>query len=113
MRENPAVWAWLLLIIMAVTTTPPMTTTYSQPSLDSHPFDLKSALVEPLLVVGVSAFWLVTLPVAAVAMLGVKVGEGVNAFVRGSARANPLILRKGHAAKNETALSTQAAQKKA
>ena len=93
-----------------------MTTTYSQTSLDSqhsHSFDLKAALVEPLLVVGVSAFWLVTLPFAAVAMLGVKVGEGVKDFVRGAARTNPLILRKGNLARSEAALTPQAAHKKA
>lgn len=90
-----------------------MTTTYSQSSLDSHSSDLKAALVEPLLIVGVSAFWLVMLPFVAVAMLGVKLGEGVNAFVRGTARTNPLILRKGNSSQNEAALAPHAAQKKA
>ncbi|MGI8432614.1 MAG: hypothetical protein ACR2MW_10055 [Chthoniobacterales bacterium] len=89
-----------------------MTNTYSHSALDSHSSVLKAALVEPLLVVGVSAFWLVTLPFAAVAMLGVKVVEGANAFVRGTARTNPLILRKGNVSKSE-GVGAQAAQKKA
>lgn len=90
-----------------------MITTCSNPSLDSHSFDLKATVTEPLLVAGVSAFWLVTLPVAAVALLGVKVVDGVNAFVRGSARTNPLILRKGNATRIVPPMTPHAAQKKA
>ena len=92
-----------------------MTTTYYQPPADSRPFgltDLKSALLEPVLVVGVSAFWIVTLPFAAVSLLGVKIWDTASAFSRKTTTRNPLILRRGqttHAPVN----SQPAAAKKA
>ncbi len=90
-----------------------MITTYPESSFASRPFTLKAALTEPLLIVGVSAFWLVTLPFAAVAMVGVKIVEGMQGFVRGSARTNPLILRTGSVPQMETGLARHAAHKKA
>lgn len=78
-----------------------MTSTYSQSVLNPRSFgsaDLKAALLEPLLVVGVSAFWLVTLPFAAVALFAVKIWDTAWAFAHGSVQANPLILRRGQAA---------------
>lgn len=89
-----------------------MITTYPQSALDSHGIDWKSIVVEPFLIAGVSAFWLVTLPVAAVALLAVKMCEGAVAFARGSARKNPLILRRGNPAKAEAHLAHGAAAKK-
>ena len=91
-----------------------MTTTYYQ-SENSRPFgltDLKSALLEPLLVVGVSAFWFVTLPFAAVSLLGVKLWETGSAFSHKTASRNPLILRRGQVAK-EHAIAQPASPKKA
>ncbi|MEO6871456.1 MAG: hypothetical protein ABI233_04460 [Chthoniobacterales bacterium] len=88
-----------------------MITTYSHSALDSHGTDWKSIVAEPFLSAGVSAFWLVTLPFAAVALLGAKMCEGAVAFARGSARKNPLILRRGIAAKGEASLAHGAAAK--
>jgi hypothetical protein len=89
-----------------------MTTTYSNSALDSHGTDWKSLVAEPFLIAGVSAFWLLTLPVAAVALVGAKVCEGAVAFAHGSTRNNPLILRKGAAAKAEAPLAHTAGAKK-
>ncbi len=53
-----------------------MTTTYSHSTLDSQPsFDWKAALAEPFLIVATSAFWLVTLPFAALAVFSVKIWD--------------------------------------
>jgi hypothetical protein len=89
-----------------------MTTTYSHSALDSHGTDWKSIVAEPFLIAGVSAFWLLTLPFAAVALVCAKVCEGAVAFAHGSTRSNPLILRKGNPAKSETPLPSRAAAKK-
>lgn len=78
-----------------------MTSTYTQSALSPRPFgsaEMKAALLEPLLVVGVSAFWLVTLPFVAVSLFAVKIWDTANAFAHGSVQANPLILRRGMAA---------------
>ncbi len=91
-----------------------MTTTYCQ-TANSRPFgstDLKSALLEPLLVVGVSAFWIVTLPFAAVSLLGVKLWDTASALSRKTATANPLILRRGQVT-NDPAIPNSASPKKA
>lgn len=53
--------------------------------------DLQAILMESLLVVGVSLFWIVTLPFAAFSLLGLRGWETVS----GLSRANPLILRRG------------------
>jgi hypothetical protein len=55
---------------------------------------LKTLCIEPLLVVGVSAFWLFTLPFVGVALSAVKVWDTL------TSRPNPLILRRGAAAGN-------------
>ncbi|MBA3962922.1 MAG: hypothetical protein H0X40_13640 [Chthoniobacterales bacterium] len=91
-----------------------MTTTYYHQTENSRPFrstDLKSALLEPLLVVSVSAFWIVTLPFAAVSLLGVKLWDTASAFSRKTATRNPLILRRGQAT-NDSALPQSASPKK-
>ncbi len=81
-----------------------MTTTYSHSALETQPStDLKAMLAEPFLIVGVSAFWALVLPFAAVSMLGVKAWDTAAAFTRRSARSNPLILRRGEAGKNAPA----------
>ena len=90
-----------------------MTTTYSHSALDHHATNWKAVLAEPFLIAGVSAFWLVTLPFAAVALVGAKACEGTAAFFRGSARKNPLILRKGSLPKAEAHVAHGAAAKKA
>ena len=58
-----------------------MSTTYPQSALPSRPFgssELKAALLEPFLILGVSAFWIVTLPFAAVALLCVKIWDALS-----------------------------------
>lgn len=75
-----------------------MTSTYSQSALTPRSFgsaDLKTALLEPVLVVGVSAFWLAALPFAAVSLFAVKIWDTASAFAHGSVQSNPLILRRG------------------
>jgi hypothetical protein len=72
-----------------------MLTTYSNPGFEAHPENkLHSILIEPFLVLGVFAFWVVTLPVAAVSMLGIKTWDAVIAFKHRAFRANPLILSR-------------------
>ncbi len=93
-----------------------MTSTYSQPVLNPRPFgsaEMKAALLEPLLVVGVSAFWLVTLPFAAGALFAVKLWDTACSFAHGSVQSNPLILRRGPSAIGEHAPAAAAAAKRA
>ena len=75
-----------------------MTTTYSDSALAPRSSfgssELRTLLIQPLLVVGVSTFWLVTLPFVAVSLLWVKVWDAIACH-----RTNPLILRRGPAAK--------------
>jgi len=76
-----------------------MIATYSDSGLTPHS-TFGSSLIEPLLVVGVSTFWLVTLPFFAASLFFVKVWETIVALKSGGiSRANPLILRRGPMAK--------------
>lgn len=79
--------------------------TNSQTAFTDRPFGsfaLKTALLDPLLVVGVTAFWLLTLPLVAVALLAVKIWDTASAFAHRSAvQSNPLILRRGQVARAE------------
>lgn len=78
-----------------------MTTTFSDPAFAPQPSsfgfsELGTALLEPLLVVGASLFWLVALPFVALSLMCVKIWDTVAALRMGTAaRANPLILRSG------------------
>jgi hypothetical protein len=89
-----------------------MITAYPQSAMPSRPFgssELKAALLEPLLIVGVSAFWLVTLPFTAVALLCVKLWDALTAF----SPAHPLILRRGIVQASRPGLAQDAATKRA
>lgn len=88
-----------------------MTTTYPDSTITEPSTNLKALLIEPFLVVGVSAFWAVTLPLAAVSMLGIKAWDTVGAIARRSSRSNPLILRRTEIPK--ASLSQPQAAKKA
>ena len=81
-----------------------MMTTYSDPTLTartSGTHDFKALLLEPFLVVAVSAFWLVTLPFAAVSLLAVKISDTYMSFTHRSVVGNPLILRRGAVQKTQ------------
>lgn len=89
-----------------------MITTYFHPTLDSHPASglsqVKAALIEPILIVGVAAFWLVALPFVAASLACVRVWDTLVAIKSGrSAHPNPLILRRGHVIQTAPALSGQ------
>lgn len=87
-----------------------MTTTYSHSALDSEPsFELKAFLAEPFLIVGSLAFWLVTLPFAAVAVFSVKIWDTVTGLSQ--RRANPLILRSGTPASGVPSLARTQSKK--
>ena len=93
-----------------------MTNTYSHAALTSRPFglaELKANLIEPFLVVGVSLFWIVTLPFAAAALFGVKIWDAVSVFSRSTSRNHPLILRRGAVGKSEIAPAHVASAKRA
>ena len=93
-----------------------MTSTYSHSALTTRSTgstELKSILLEPLLVVGVSAFWLVTLPFAAVSMLGVNLWDTAVSFSRRHSHSNPLILRRRGLLKNDPVPSYRASAKRA
>ena len=80
-----------------------MTTTYSHSALDSeHSFDIKALLAEPFLIAGSLAFWLVTLPFAAVAVIALKIWDTLTGSSQ--RRANPLILRRGTVASGSPSL---------
>ena len=92
-----------------------MTSTYSESALTPRPFgsaDLKASLLEPVLVVGVSAFWLVALPFAAVSLFAVKIWDTASAFAHGSVQANPLILRRGESTHGDQASAQGATAKR-
>ena len=76
-----------------------MIATYSQtaspPAPSCEASDPKSLWMESLLVICVSAFWMLMLPLAAAALFCVKIWDTIVAFTRGATRANPLILRRG------------------
>lgn len=91
-----------------------MTTVYSNSSVADRSFglaDLKSLLLEPFLVLGVSAFWLLTLPFAAVAMLAVKIWDKCAPSLNRANSAHPLILRRGAASDKMTAPGRVGARK--
>ena len=77
-----------------------MIATFSDSPLAPQPLgfgfsDLKAILLEPLLMVGVSVFWILALPFVAVSLMCVKIWDTVVALKSGTA--NPLILRRGGA----------------
>jgi len=76
-----------------------MITTFSDSALTPHSFgfaEVKTALVEPVLVVGAALFWLAALPFVALSLMCVKIWDTLLALASGSGvRPNPLILRRG------------------
>ena len=93
-----------------------MTTTFSDSALPPHSFsfaEVRTALVEPALVVGAALFWAVALPFVALSLMCVKIWDTLIALKSGSGvRPNPLILRRGLAKSGLTAVrgSARAAQ---
>ena len=82
-----------------------MLTTYSTSGFETQTESkLHSILVEPFLVLGVFAFWVITLPVAAISMLGIKTWDAISAFQHRALRANPLILSKQNALRKSVPL---------
>ena len=76
-----------------------MITPHAIPALDSQPWagssDPKAILLECLLIAGTALFWFFALPVAAVALMAVKIWETLVALISGKmVRPNPLILRR-------------------
>ncbi len=62
------------------------TTTIYSPALTPRPFglpNLKAILIQPFLILGVSLFWIVTLPIAAVSLVAIKVWDAGLKSVRG------------------------------
>ncbi len=93
-----------------------MTSTYSHsalPTPSTGSTQLKSILLEPLLIVGACAFWLVTLPFAAVSMLCLNLWDTAVSFSRRHAHSNPLILRRRGLLKNDLVLSHRGSAKHA
>ena len=76
-----------------------MTTAFSDSTLTSQTFgfaELKTVLVEPVLVIGAGLFWIVALPFVAIALMLAKIWDTLLALKSGAAvRPNPLILRRG------------------
>ena len=76
-----------------------MTTTFSDSALTPQSFglaELKNALLEPVLVVGVAFFWVAALPLVALSLMCVKIWDALMALKSGAGvRPNPLILRRG------------------
>ncbi len=76
-----------------------MITTYSDSALHTQSFgltELKTALVEPALIVGAAIFWIAALPFVALSLMAVKIWDTLKALGSGSSvRPNPLILRTG------------------
>ncbi len=74
-----------------------MITTYSDSALHTQSFglaELKTALVEPALIVGAAIFWVAALPFIALSLMAVKIWDTLKALGSGSSvRPNPLILR--------------------
>ena len=82
-----------------------MTTTYSNPTLESQPTNnFKALLVEPFLILGVFTFWIVTLPLVATSMLGIKIWDAVAGLARRFVSPNPLILGRAKGMKENVAL---------
>ncbi len=88
-----------LLVIMEIKLHAMTTTSYHSALTSFGISDLRAILLEPFLIVAVSVFWIVTLPFAAVSLLGVKIWETVSVF----SRANPLILRRGRVVSSDSA----------
>lgn len=101
-----------------------MTTTFSQPFMPKSDLPVspdtnwKSAVFEPLLVVGACLFWLAVLPVTGVFCAGVALYDKVASLKTGSLRLpdlrysavnNPLVLRKKSAPEQSTAAQTSSA----
>ncbi len=76
-----------------------MITTYSDSALPTQSLaftQLKTALLEPALMVGAVIFWVAALPFVALSLMGVKIWDTLKALGSGSSvRPNPLILRTG------------------
>jgi hypothetical protein len=76
-----------------------MITTDAIPALSSDGWagfpSLKAALLEPLMIVAAALFWLATLPLAALALIALKLWQTSVALAAGEmVRPNPLILRR-------------------
>jgi hypothetical protein len=76
-----------------------MTTTFSDSALAPHSCgfaEVRTALVEPALVVGAALFWVVVIPFVALSLMCVKIWDTLLALTSGAGvRPNPLILRRG------------------
>jgi len=76
-----------------------MTTTFSDSTLTPNSFgfaEVKTALVEPALVVGAALFWVAALPCVALSLMCVKIWDTLMALKSGAGvRPNPLFLRRG------------------
>ena len=87
-----------------------MITTFSDSALTPHSFgfaEVKTALVEPVLVVGAALFWLAALPFVALSLMCVKIWDTLMALKSGAGvRPNPLILRPGLAKSGPTVRSS-------
>lgn len=89
-----------------------MTTTYFEAGLETHPLSgfaqVKTILVEPLLIVAVCAFWIAALPFVPVWLVCVKVWDVLVAMKSGNAaRPNPLFLRRSRASEGQPALHSR------
>ena len=76
-----------------------MITTDAIPALSSDSWagfsNPKAALLEPLMIVAAALFWLATLPLAALALIALKLWQTSVALAAGEmVRPNPLILRR-------------------
>ena len=88
-----------------------MTTTYFpselNPQTGSVFSQMKAVLMEPVMIAGVAAFWLLALPFVAMSLACVRVWETFVAMKSSqAAQPNPLILRRGRRAKSASAFST-------
>jgi hypothetical protein len=83
-----------------------MTTSFSDSTLNPHSFgfaEVKTALVEPALVVGAALFWAAAIPFVALSLMCVKIWDTLTALKSGAGvRPNPLILRAGLAKSGPT-----------
>lgn len=87
-----------------------MITTYSDSTLTTQSFglsELKTALLEPALIVGAAIFWVAALPFVALSLMGIKIWDTLKALASGATvRPNPLILRTGLAKSGLTVRSS-------
>lgn len=88
-----------------------MTTTYFPSELDPQTgsvfSEMKAVLLEPVMIAGVAAFWLVTLPFVAMSLTCVRVWDTLVAMKSSQgAQSNPLILRRGRPLKSASTFST-------